>query len=206
MIKGQKIFRTCITVLVFCIFNLNHKAQKMDDFFSKKEIKLANTASQEKYLDDFEKEVILLLNLARSQPKNFLKFYRASLRVNQNNCGKSKEDYYHKTLEKKLMTMTSLPVLTANAQLTEFARCWAGYCGEKGITGHNRNYCKSNYSAQCCAYGGDSASDVVWMLLIDRGVKSLGHREICLSASITQIGVAKEKHLKYGLNAVLDFK
>jgi uncharacterized protein YkwD len=42
-------------------------------------------------------------------------------------------------------------------------------------------------------------------LLIDEGVKSLGHRRICLSARYTAVGISTQAHSDYGTNTVMDF-
>ena len=63
---------------------------------------------------------------------------------------------------------------------------------------------KWHFNGECCDYGHNNALDIIMSLLIDEGISSLGHRNICLS-SYSKIGVAIQPHKLYGYNAVMDF-
>ena len=55
-----------------------------------------------------------------------------------------------------------------------------------------------------CSYGYSRGIDVVMQLLIDKGVKSLGHRKNLLSNSVG-MGASIQPHKTYAHCAVLDF-
>lgn len=63
-----------------------------------------------------------------------------------------------------------------------------------------------SYWAENCDYGNLDGADVIVHLLIDGGVKSLGHRENCLNPNYQFVGVAQDTHTKYRFVTVMDFK
>jgi hypothetical protein len=63
---------------------------------------------------------------------------------------------------------------------------------------------KKHYYGECCDYGHNDALEIVLSLLIDEGIPSLGHRDVCLS-NYVKLGVAIQPHKRYGTNTVLDF-
>ncbi len=69
-----------------------------------------------------------------------------------------------------------------------------------------KNNCVQDFNGECCYYGMDDAFIIVFSLLINEKVRSLGHRKIMLSKDYTLIGVYLQPHVTYGANAVLDFK
>ena len=50
-----------------------------------------------------------------------------------------------------------------------------------------------------------TGKDIAMQLLIDHGVKSLGHRKISLSNEYSKIGVSVNTHSQWGICAVIDF-
>lgn len=158
---------------------------------------IANTGKDEGYLTDKEKMVFYYLNLVRMNPKLFSDTYLNHL--------KNSKDYYESSLYKELKRLKPLPILKPNRKLFESAQCHAIESGKRGYTGHNRRKCKEYFKGECCFYGESDALGIVTSLLIDKSVKSLGHRKICLGM-FTELGVAIHPHKTYGENAVLDFQ
>jgi hypothetical protein len=158
----------------------------------------ANTAADENYLTQQEKEVFYYLNLVRMNPKLFADTYLL------NHTG-NPDDEYETTLYNELHAMDPLPCLKPNKLCWESAKCHAKISGESGYVGHERENCTSYFWGECCQYGPSDPLAIILQLLIDRGVTSLGHRRICLG-SYTELGVSIQPHIGYGSNAVLDFR
>lgn len=149
------------------------------------------------YLNDTEREVMHILNLARMYPKWYLYFFLRSPQTEN-----------ERSLHQTMSSMKTIPEpLIPDSILFESARCHAQSSGKIGFIGHERKdkTCTENYGGECCEYGSNTAADIVLSLLIDEGVPSLGHRFICLSPSFGKIGVSMQPHKTYGTNTVLDF-
>jgi uncharacterized protein YkwD len=157
----------------------------------------ANTAKKEKYLTSVEKQVYYYLNLVRMDPKLFADTFLKDL--------KNSDDEYESSLYIELQTLKPLPVLMPDRQLFESARCHAEESGKRGFVGHERFKCEEDFMGECIYYGESDALDIVTELLVDKGVKSLGHRKIMLD-NFTRLGVSIQPHKTYGENCVMDFK
>lgn len=156
----------------------------------------ANSAINEDYLTAEEKQIFYFLNLCRINPKEFADTYLSDLQ--------NSPDNYESSLYEELQHLQPLPVLKPNRKLFESAKCHAVESGMAGYVGHNRGKCVQYFRGECCQYGVSDALEIVTALLIDQGVPSLGHREICLG-NYTELGVSIQPHKSYGVNAVLDF-
>ena len=179
-------------------------AQSPSDYFTAAEIANSNTAIDEDYLSQEEKNIYLYSNLARTSPQKFNRFYIdfvKSRRVNWKELF-SKNNYY-KSLSTDLLSQKPLEALYPDRELYELAKCWAKESGEKGITGHNRISCP-DVGRENCSYGYSKGLEIVMQLLIDDGIASLGHRTNILSSS-KGLGAAIQPHTKYGSCSVLDF-
>ena len=159
---------------------------------------MANTAENEDYLSQQEKEVFYFLNLVRMNPPLFANTYLKKHAGNLN-------DDYEISLYEELMQLDPLPCLLPNKQCWESAKCHAIISGQTGYVGHERDNCTSYFWGECCQYGPSDPLAIILQLLIDRGVESLGHRRICLG-SYDELGVSIQPHTVYGSNAVLDFR
>lgn len=157
----------------------------------------ANTAKNEGYLTTIEKQVYDYLNLVRMNPKLFAETYLKDL--------KNSDDDYESSLYAELQKLKPLPLLIPDRKLYESARCHAVESGKRGYVGHKRFKCVEDFMGECCYYGETDALGIVTELLIDKGVKSLGHRRICLD-NFTQLGVSIQPHKTYGSNCVMDFR
>jgi uncharacterized protein YkwD len=171
-------------------------------------IKKANTAKEISYLLPEEKSVIFYLNVLRSDPKFFLEHY-----LQQYLDSTKENDPYTKTLIKTLANTERMILLQPQKDLSLIAKTHAIKCGKDGIVGHgnfkerfhsvNDKY-KGNV-AENCDYGNHSALQIVMVLLIDEGIKDLGHRKNILNPRYKNVGISIQPHKRYKQNCVMDF-
>jgi len=120
---------------------------------------------------------------------------------------------YTKSLFRDLKKINRLVPLHAEEDLTAVAQGHARTSGEKGSTGHSgfkkrfeplmgKPY---THVGENCSYGYEQAIDIVISLLIDEGVKELGHRHNILAPDFNSIGIAIRPHQSYRTNCVMDF-
>lgn len=170
------------------------------------QLNAANTAKDVAYLTTVEKDAIKYLNLARLYPKQFL-----ALELNGYNGTKKYGDYlksspYKKTLQTKLKTLKPAGALVPDKTVYESAKCYAKEMGDAGSVGHNRKKCPALIYAECCSYGMDNGKDIAMQWLIDHDVPGVGHRECCLDANYTKIGLSVHSHKQWDITAVADFE
>jgi len=168
-----------------------------------------NTAADSEYLNEEEKKVILFMNMARHDGPLFAKtFLTAYMQENQ-----LERNSYTKSLQKDLKKINELVALIPEEDLIAIAQGHAQKSGEKGTTGHS-DFKKRfepymgkpyNHVGENCSYGYEQAIDIVISLLIDEGIKSLGHRNNILAPAFNSIGVAIRPHKNYRTNCVMDF-
>lgn len=169
----------------------------------------ANTASETDYLSEEEKKVIFFMNLARIDGPLFaetlLSEYVKTNRVENNS--------YLKSLYKDLRKTHSLDPLIPEEDLTAIAQGHATKSGKTGHVGH-KDFEKRfkplmgnpyNNVGENCSYGYSDAIDIVMSLLIDDGVKGVGHRVNTLKPEFNSVGVAIREHKSYRFNCVIDF-
>ncbi|MDR3341879.1 MAG: CAP domain-containing protein [Treponema sp.] len=189
---------------------------------------LLDTAQDVDYLTRVEKDVILELNMVRSDPRKYADLYikpqiayfkgtlfsepGRSIGLRTNEGAKAVEECYQ-----ALITMQPVPLLYPEKGLSLAAKDHVldtrktgrvGHTGSDGSTmgGRLNRYGKWAGSAgENISYGNDKARDIVVQLLIDDGVSSRGHRTNNMSGAFTRIGVAVGKHAGYGSMCVLDF-
>jgi len=165
-----------------------------------------NTAATSNYMTEQEKNVIYILNLARTNPKLFCQTVVKKYPEYSLNDEVEATPYY-KTLVATMNTMKPVNLLQPNTDCFKSAKCHAYNSGLNGYIGHERQgncLAKQYYNGECCDYSNDEAIDIVMSLLIDENVPSLGHRNICFSPYNT-IGVSIQPHKTWVHNAVLDF-
>ncbi len=183
--------------------------EKVGDW-SEEEKKIANTAASANYMNEDEKLVIFYTNLARINGSKF-----AALYVN-NLLQEDKSDNVV-SLYQDLRNKKGLNPLKPDSILHETAKYHALDMGRNGMTGHNSsdgtsfgNRVMKQYGVHLvgenCYYGPNDPFDIVLSLLIDKGVRSLGHRKNLLNADFSEIGVSIERHNSaYQYNCVQDF-
>lgn len=172
-------------------------------------LKMANTAADVEYMTEEEKKVVFFMNLARLDGSLFaetlLNAYVAQNQVENNS--------YLRTLYRDLKKVKDLQPLIPEEDLTSIAQGHATKSGKSGHVGHkgfNKRFdpfMGNPYTnvGENCSYGYDKAIDIVMTLLIDDGVKSLGHRENNLNPEFNSVGVAIRPHKGYRHNCVIDF-
>ena len=99
-----------------------------------------------------------------------------------------------KSLLETLNTMKSATALYFDEKLYNSAKCFSEEMGNSGLVGHDRIKCVETNKAECCSYGKYTGKEVVFQLLFDFNVPSLGHREVCLSGKYSKIGVSVHTH------------
>lgn len=169
--------------------------------------KVCNTAANANFMTEEEKKLIYIINLMRMNPALFANTV-AKKYPDSSGMGYIKNSGNYSSLLSTLRKLKPLNLLYPDSLCFEGASCHAVTSGIKGYVGHVRADadCKSKwyFNGECCDYGNSKALNILMNLMIDEGVPSLGHRNICLS-KYSRIGVAIRPHTAYGSNAVLDF-
>lgn len=156
-----------------------------------------NTAEGIKAMTQEEKNAVLVTNLARVDPKLFLKVVLTDYVKHSEYL--TPDNPYVLSLKRKLDALEPLLPLKVEKVLNEVAFSHADYCGRSGHIGHRNFERRSAIIAQKlkhgtvgenCGYGWDAGLDFVIDLLVDEGIQSLGHRNNLLSAVFTSIGIS----------------
>ncbi len=195
---------TTALCLLFTLATFSQQALDPTRFFTPQEIASANTAINETYLTQAEKDIFLYNNLARMYPKKYYNLYKAFVDV-RDQTHMLTQNHYYKTLATDLMNNAPAGALFPDKVMFDLAECWALESGAKGIVGHDRITCKGGFSGENCAYGYSTGLDIVMQLLIDHGIESLGHRKNMLNPSYKGLGTAIRTHASYRHCAVQDF-
>jgi len=156
----------------------------------------ANTAKDEDYLSENEKQLFYYLNLARMLPSLFTDVFLPGLRYSRESNERS--------LTADLRGMAAAPALYPDRMLYESAECHARESGNRGYVGHDRVKCDSYFRGECIMYGEQDPLNMIIALLVDRGWKIPAHRIILLDPVYNTLGVSIQPHTTYDLNAVLD--
>lgn len=190
-----------IFLVVILLFNFS---MLIGQSWSNYQLIAANTAANAPGLSQEEKNVFLYLNLARLYPSDFARIeLKTQFGDRYENSGKL--NWYESGLKSQLLSMSSLRAMTYNSEMYQLAKCFSNETARSGKIGHDRVNCPSGYSGECCSYGYSSGRRIILQLLIDDGVSSLGHREICLSPYYNSLGASINSHKTYSNCCVLDF-
>ena len=187
------------------------------------DLSILDTARDVDYMDDIEKDVVLEMNMARSNPKKYSelyieprvkkfngKLYNGNLQTNEgvtvvNECIKF------------MNNQKALPVLLPSKGLTLAAKDHASTQSLTDKTGHTgtdgsdpfkrmKRYGSYKTAGENISYGSKSAREIVVTLLIDDGVKSRGHRKNIMNKDFSTTGIGfASKHKLYGCECVLDY-
>ncbi len=172
------------------------------------DIALLDTAREEHYMSEGEKDVVLFVNKARHDPPLFAELYLKK-RVSQSAA--ARECY------RQMRTMKPRPILQPSLVLWKAAREHAKDMGKWGKTGHvgtdgsslsqriKRHGTWKSGISENCSYGFDDALAIMLQLLIDDGVPGRGHRKNILAMGMRYIGTSIQPHTRYGYNCVQDF-
>jgi len=172
-------------------------------------IEKANTALDFEFYNEEEKKIVLLMNLARTDGKlfasTFVDYYIQSTSAPKTN--------YVNSLYRDLNNVKGLALLVPKKDLSDIANGHATKSGKSGHVGHKDMQKRFdpvfgstyNHMAENCSYGYNDALKIVITLLIDEGVKSLGHRKNILNEFYHSVGVATRSHSVWEYNCVIDF-
>jgi len=186
-----------------------------------------DTARGADYLTEKERELIIEINMLRTDPAMYTRYYLIPLRAYYEgnllkfpgkiamatNEGASALEECIRELERTRPISSLFP----QKGLVQAARDHTrdqGATGEIGHTGSDgssletrlNRYGKWNNSAgENISYGYDDARKIVVSLLIDDGVPSRGHRRNLLNKSFNFVGVDVGPHRLYQNMAVMDF-
>jgi uncharacterized protein YkwD len=165
-----------------------------------------DTARNVNYLSNLEKDIILEMNMARSDPKKYAEMY-----INSNLGAYAKECY------EELKNAESRPMLLPKKGLSQAAKDHVADTGPKGVVGHdgidgssmssriNRYGTWGRGASENISYGSNTAREIVLQLLIDDGVESRGHRRNIMNMNTKYVGVATGSHAVYRIMCVQDF-
>jgi len=188
------------------------------------------THGQADYLNDIEKEVVLHLNMARTDPGRYAaKFIKPRIRYF---AGKRYREPWQsasfvgyrthegkKAVHECIAVMEStLPIkrLLPSKGLSLAAKDHARFQSRTGRIGHRgpdgskpgtrlRQHYNWRITGENISYGLNTAREIVACLLVDDGVHSRGHRSIILDPQFSIVGVAIERHPLHRYVCVINF-
>ena len=199
-----------LVVLLILSFSIPAKSQNnIWNLWDKETIDEANTAKNFQYYSEEEKKIVLFMNLARIDGELFAN----TILDEYVKANSPKNNSYLKSLYRDLKKVKDLPLLIPEEDLTSIAQGHATESGKTGHTGHKNfdkrfnPFMRNPYWSvgENCSYGYLNAIDIVISLLIDDGVKNLGHRKNTLKPDFNAVGVAIREHKNYTYNCVIDF-
>lgn len=206
MLSNMRISKFLIALLIITNFSSFKKIESKDlfSYFTKEQLKAANTAENYGKLSKEEKEVIQITNLFRMHPAKIGDEYLAPY-FKKN---KKEVNNYTKSLLNDLKKAKPCAALLPEDICMKSALSHAEKMGKSDKTGHDgmsKRLKPYGFAGENCDYGHDKALDIIMSLMIDEGVPSLGHRKNILDADYTHIGVSIKPHKKYEHNCVMDF-
>ena len=185
-----------------------------------------NTAEHADYLSEIEKEIIIEINMVRTNPGKYAQdFVKPLLEFYQGLYFRYPGQVPMVTAEGKsalldcidaLEETTATDILYPSKGLSKASeellsdQSVSGNLGHTGKDGSNPFERMSKYgkwvssAAENIDYGNNTARWVVLSLLIDDGVPGRGHRKNLLSPSMGKIGLAFGTHPSYGNMCVMD--
>ena len=168
---------------------------KILDKYPPETIQKCNTAQQVNSMSDIEKEFVLLTNLARVNPplfgRLFLEEYLKAYKISASNP-------YVVSLRNDLNKKTSLPILNVLVPLNKPAAEHVAYCIRTNRCSHDgfekrmkiAQKLNQGYFAENCAMGQESAIQLLMDLLIDDGIRNVGHRKSILNPNFKNTGLS----------------
>ena len=203
--------------------NTNSSQSSVSLDADKWDIKALDTARNVDYLSEIEKDVVLEMNKARSNPSLYAELY-ITPRLKKFNG---------KTYNGRLLTQEGaavveecakfmskqkpLSILKAEKGLSLAAQKHSSTQGETDQTGHTgvdgstpfkriEKYGTYKTAGENIAYGTNSGLEIVVDLLIDDGVSSRGHRKNIMNSQFDATGVGyTKKHKTYGSVCVITY-
>ena len=191
------------------------------------EVQELSTADEAEYLDDLEKDVILHLNMARTDPARYAQeFVEPRNQYFTGTVYREQGEPMLLTLEgsyavddcvKDMNDTEPMDPLLPSEDICLAALDHAMDLSIRGETGHIGSD-GSEFSArierygewhcsigEAISYGPSTGREIVIGLLIDDGVPDRGHRATVLNPSFRLLGISIEDHSAYGNVCVIEF-
>ena len=168
---------------------------------------VCNTAAHTRYLNEDEKRIIYILNLARMNPRLFCKTVLPH--AHEISHFADLNSSYYQSLVREMETMQPMGLLVPDSLCFVSADCHAVTAGRTGYVGHERQSAeckrKEHFYGECCQFGVGDPLGIIINLLIDQDTPSLGHRRNCLNKEYKQMSAAIAPHKEYKVMTVMDF-
>ena len=189
-------------------------------------IALSRKDSSYAYLTPLEKGVFDEINLARTNPKQYLSFLESQRPLFKGNLFERPGEIAIITqegvaaLDEAIHYVRSAkPVLPLDSSIgmSRAAKDHAKDQGNTGAMGHtgtngsdpwdrmNRYGTWERKAAENISYGSDNARDIVMQQVIDDGVHDRGHRTNIFNPDFHFVGIGCESHVRYRIVCVIDF-
>ena len=220
-------------VLILCVACILLPANKRADASKKRlsaQFKSLLEDGRANYLDALEKEVILHLNMARTDPGKYAKKYIAPRKcffdgnIYHDPRNPQFENGYrtHEGLKavrecvNVMKKASPVEALLPSERISIAAQAHARYQSRTGSIGHVgpdgskpgtrlRQFGSWRITGENLSYGFNTASEIVACLLVDDGVRNRKHRSIILDPQFSIVGVAIEPHPVYQYVCVINF-
>lgn len=165
-----------------------------------------DTARKVDYLSDFEKDVLLEINKARTDPCAYAALYLLPYVKNGSASAAMKECII------EMKNTKALKALQPSKKLALAAKEWVTAQGQGGGVGHGNTGERINKQGlyphtwgENISYGYNDARKIVIQLLEDDKVSNREHRKTILSRAYTHVGIGFGTHTRYGYMCVQDF-
>lgn len=186
-----------------------------------------STASDVDYLDEMEKDVVLHLNMARTDPAGYaedyieprIRFFSGTDYLEPGGPIQRTTEGEHAVAEcvSDMKDTEPMGVLLPSHAISLASEDQAvdhsetgnrGHTGSDGSTFDTRIERYADWHGtigEVIAFGPSSGREIVAILLIDDGVEDRGHRINLLNPDFRYVGIAIEEHPEYGYVCVIDF-
>jgi uncharacterized protein YkwD len=191
------------------------------------DIDALDTGREAPYLSPLEKDVLLEMNMVRSDPAKYAELYiKPKLAFFQGTLYAAPGKVPVRTREgtrsvndciNSLRRMKAVPPLLPERGLSLAARDHAEDMGGSGRRGHqggdgstfSRRIARYGRWEKSCGenidYGFATGREIVLRFLIDDGVSGRGHRRNIMSTAFTKAGISLGPHKRYGYTCVVDY-
>lgn len=192
------------------------------------DIAALDTARKVDYLSEIEKDVILEMNKARSNPKKYAALYLAPfakafrsdgtyvkkggiVMMTREGVAAVNECIKEMSAKKPVEILKPAKGLSLAAQGHATSQAEAGQIGHIGTDGSSpftriEKYADCRTAGENISYGAKNGREIVVQLLVDDGVADRGHRKNILHPAYTRTGVGyAEGHKTYGTECVINY-
>ncbi|GBU22266.1 hypothetical protein R80B4_02172 [Fibrobacteres bacterium R8-0-B4] len=190
------------------------------------DLKKLDAARNVSYMTDLEKDVVLEINKARSDPKKYAEQYikpilqycvaeKCKTPDGKTYAGSEGAALVQELIDALNNADGAVPLVPEKG-LYLAAKDHAADQGSTGEIGHEGSdgstpfdrmakYCGRGASAENISYSKSDGREYVIRLLLDAGTPKRGHRKNIMNGTYNQIGVATGPHKVYGMMCVMDF-